>query len=1152
MNLMRRLASGAAVTTLALAAASAVYAQETTGGIRGQITDDSGAPVGGATVTITNEATGATSTTVTNGDGGYDVRALQPGGPYLVSATEGAHAGVKVRVPSVGVGSVVSLNLTLAAAGGSVSELVVTATPKTIKEVTTGPVTMFSSVDVDTLPSFQRDLKDLVRLNPFVTLDPTNFNALMVAGSNNRVNTIYIDGVKQADDFGLNANGYPSQRSPISTDWVSAFNFEVAPYDVDYGEFQGGVLNVVTKGGSNNFHGAAYYEYDGSQYAAKHYTSVFIDPATGQKRTALNRTFSDRTYGFWADGPIIPGKLFFFGGYERYDGTSVPNTFGPVDSTAANKVNGLTTADLNTIINTIKTVYGFDPLGYDSGPLPTKDQKYFARFDWNITDRQRAMFSYQEDDGATLSNGGSNSATNLSLLSQYFNTVQTLKVWNGQLFSQWSDSFSTELAYNRKEIATITAPLAGNTFAQFVIRLNDGATGAGALPSATVTVGPDISRQANVLNNTDQLFRIRAHYKLDNNTFTIGYEREQLSVFNLFDQNANGAYIFSGNTSTATSPLAPNCRSGNVFTDLANKNACSLNYANAASNVKTDAAANWADVTNTLYIQDELALTPELTVRGGFRIEWYTNSTVPTNNPRFLSEYGITNTHTFDGSRVVMPRLGFNWRPDATLTVSGGIGLFSGGSPNVWLSNSFTNTGLLIGNVSCAPTTGNCSSALSGVDGFNVGAAAKAANTANANAGAGIINAVDPNFKPPAVWKASVSVVKIFDLPFVGADWRVHGDYLYQRVENGITWVDLFAQNSQLATAPDGRPTYNNNRYAAGGDVATGKRAGYDLLLTNSRGGQGKIWALGFGKTWRDGWFQGFDFDLTYTHQDVTEVNPGTSSVAASNYSQWAIANRNSNEVAISNYQVKYQTKLQLNYSRAFFGDYKTSIRFYAQRRAGLPFSYTFRDASTNNSANAGEQMFGETQAVATRNTQLLYVPQADATGHISATSDPRVTYNTTSFPAGTIAAFDTYLHDTGLIKYAGTIAPRNVFKSRDVTTVDLRFEQELPAFIPHGARFKAYMDIINLGNLLNKNWGVLEQYGFPGVINPITAVNCQANAPTPATCQAGPGNYYQYNQLFGTTTPAAANGFGLNNKTLPTLNNASAWYLKFGIKYQF
>jgi len=123
------------------------------------------------------------------------------------------------------------------------------------------------------------------------------------------------------------------------------------------------------------------------------------------------------------------------------------------------------------------------------------------------------------------------------------------------------------------------------------------------------------------------------------------------------------------------------------------------------------------------------------------------------------------------------------------------------------------------------------------------------------------------------------------------------------------------------------------------------------------------------------------------------------------------------------------------------------------------------------------------------------------------------------------------------------------------VLTGNLRFEQEIPAFFPHHSRFRVWADVINFPNLINKKWGVLQQVGFPSIISPITATNCQANAPSgpSANCAGGVhGNFYQYDQFFRTTSPTAANGFGLNNATKLTLDNSSDWYVDFGIKYQF
>src|SRR5580704_9067426 len=297
--LTRKLAAGVAMGALALAASSAAYAQQTTGAIRGQVTDEAGKPLSGVTITVTHVPTGTKATSVTGADGGYNLLNLRPGGPYTVEAADATHTPQKVEVPAVALGATTDLNIAMTSGGANVSEITVVASASKggIKVLTTGPRTAFGVEQLAELPSLNRDIKDLLQRSPLVTIDPTNNNALVVAGANNRVNTIYIDGVKQADDFGLNANGYPSQRSPISIDWVKDFNFEIAPYDVEYGEFQGGLLNIVTKEGSNSFHGSVYYQGDNSSIAGTDFIGPANPTAGAAARDVKVTPFFHQTYG---------------------------------------------------------------------------------------------------------------------------------------------------------------------------------------------------------------------------------------------------------------------------------------------------------------------------------------------------------------------------------------------------------------------------------------------------------------------------------------------------------------------------------------------------------------------------------------------------------------------------------------------------------------------------------------------------------------------------------------------------------------------------------------------------------------------------------------------------------------------------------------
>jgi hypothetical protein len=1166
--LMKKLVAGAATTVLALSAISGIaHAQEITGGINGEITDDAGHPLAGVKVQVTYAPTRTTLSATTSKDGYFAVRNLQVGGPYTVTASDATHPSKTLQVDQITIGAPYELDFSLG--GGGVQEVTVRATRiQGTSQVQTGPRSTFTTADIQTLPTFSRDLKDVARLNPFVTIDPTNSNALLIAGNNPRLNTIYVDGVKQSDDFGLNGNGYPSQRSPISIDAVKAFNVEIAPYDVQYGEFQGGVLNIVTKGGSNDLHGGAFYEYDSNRLAGSvignqaanqpkcpsgaqsgSYTAPTFLSTTGTSTVTcgdrvLTTQFKDKNYGGYISGAIIPDRVFFFFDYEKYEGLGA-TPYTTSDQGGANPVPGVTTAQVNDVVNILKNTYGYDAGGVAS-PSPTTDTKYFARIDANITDKQHLFVTYQNTQGDTLNfPNGSVSTTSgvLALSSNFYTNEQNLEAYTADLTSHWTNQFSTELEYTHKTVDTISAINGSPLAAEFKIQLQT----VGSSDKPSIYVGPDISRQANNLSTVDDQYKAKANYVLGDHTITLGYEHEDTQSSDLFVQYANGAYTFSNGCGST------GYDANGVPLNLANQQACQLTYDNAYNNLAATAASSETTSIDTGYIQDEWRILPNLSIKGGLRYERYSVNSSPQLNQTFTNAFGFPNNVTLDGDDILMPRVGFNWRPDPTWNISGGFGLFSGGNPTVYFYDSFDNPGNLLGSTqfNCTSTTvATCSSSLTGVNITKVGTAATTANTASANAGTGVVNAVDPNFKVPSDWKTSISIVKTLNFSqynwagpvgrFIGDDWRVHLDDVYQVTKDGVQWVDLLGDQNVIGTAPDGRPEFNTARFST-------TTAPYDIELKNTHKGHGNTIAVGFGKSWASGW----DFDLNYTHEDVKEVSPATSSVAVSNYRQSAFTDPNNPPLSTSDYNIDHEVKLSLNYEHKFFGDNNTSFRLFGDYRSGLPFSYTFQPAYptgtggiTTTSTGNFDEAFGQFALLASTGGELLYVPKTIG-GVVTATSDPLVNYSSNF----NLTQFNKFLKSTGLIKYAGGVAPRNAFLSSDVTRFDLEIVQEFPAFFPNHAKGQFYFDLFNIGNLLDKNWGIIKQTGFPGLQDPVQAVNCQAVmlaaakiTTTPSTtCSKGAGNYYQYSPGSSTTETLGSTSGGV-----------ATWEIKLGVRYKF
>jgi outer membrane receptor protein involved in Fe transport len=1086
-------ASGAAfgaISLAMLAAPSAVHAQIITGSINGRLTDAAGAPMAGVPITIVHVPSGTTTNVVTSGDGAFAARNLRPGGPYSVTAS--APSGKRtVEVAAINTGDAYQLDFAIE---DQAAEIVVTGATVRGAGLKTGPSSNFSAAQIMTAPSISRDLKDLARINPFVAIDPTNSDALVCGGANNRTNSLTIDGVRQNDDFGLQANGYPTQRSPISLDVVETLGVELAPYDVNYGQFGGCTLNATTKSGGNLFHGTAFFEYTGQQLQGKDFEYTDFQDGTDQKRV-LGGKFHEKTYGLTLSGPIIKDRLFFTFNYEKFE-RSEPSLVGPTGSSFANQVPGVSAAQADQVRQIIQSVYGYDPLGYQATKLPSRDEKFFGKLDWNIAEGHRAVVSYQQTKGSTIQSNGNvltGSSTSLGLLSKWVERQNNLWVYKGQLFSDWTENFSTELSASYKKMDNPSQPLAGADYAQFRVFLNGTTTG----PS--IYAGTDASYQANALTTYLQQYRAKATYSAGSHKITAGYERETLKIYDQFVVNANGAYTF------------------NSIADLQARIASSLSYSNAPSNDKADASFTFHTTTNTLYLQDEWSVTPRLTLKAGVRYDFYDQKDAPPTNPIVTARYGISNSENLDGKHLFQPRFGFNWKPDPTLTLYGGVGLFGGGSPTVWTANTYYNTGLALGNVNCtrnASASATCLAAMSNVSATTINGGVLALNTASASLGQGLINALDKDFKPQSTWKASIGVQKSFDLGRFGDGWRLASEYIHSSVQDAVAWYELYGAANQGPNAPDGRPIFIRTR---------DNRA--DILVTNTSKGHADQIAFALGKAWRAGPLEGLDMQFSHTIIKSKDVNPGITTVAASNYSGVATADPNDPPLATSNYEYRNLTKLVASYEKKLFGDYRTRISLFGQRRSGSPFSYTF-DVAANTAV--ADTLVGEAGSIAARNRQLVYVPAATG-GAVTATSDPIVRY-ASGFD---LNAFNAFLKRTGLIDYAGGIAPRNAFRSPHVTQIDMRISQELPAFINSHVKTEVYLDIENLGNLLNNKWGVIQQIASPYVSANVAARNCQF-----AGVCTTQGNFYEYT--------------GFTSRAATSFNNVSVWQMKVGARVKF
>ena len=511
-------AGGAAVSVIALSVAGTAQAQVTTSGVRGQVTDSSGAPVAGATVTITDPATGLTRDTVTGATGTYAIRRLPVSKDYDLTADSGAFQGQTFEDVALQLGGLTEVNFVLTADDArTLDTIVVTASGSNTDALAVGPSAAFNLDTLENAPTINRNITDVLRLDPRVYVDESrgDINPVQCGGKNPRFNSLTLDGVRLNDGFGLNANGYPTERQPFPYDAIEQVAIELAPFDVEYGGFTACNINAVTKSGTNEFHGTAFYDYTSDDLQG--------DSLEGSDITLAD--FDEKRYGIQIGGPIIQDKLFFSVAYEKLEGA---NTFdrGPVGSGAINEVN-ITQAELDEIADIARTVYNYDP-----GTAPTsfanEDEKLLVKLDWNINNNHRAAFTYNYNDGFNFveSDGDLNE---YEFSNHLYERGTELNQYVGQVFSDWTDNFSTEVRVGYVDVDPRVASVGGTDFGEITIETDD----------VDVYIGADDSRQSNELDYTIFNIALKGFYQHNDHSLTFGFEREETDIFNLFVQHTD-------------------------------------------------------------------------------------------------------------------------------------------------------------------------------------------------------------------------------------------------------------------------------------------------------------------------------------------------------------------------------------------------------------------------------------------------------------------------------------------------------------------------------------------------------------------------------------------------------------------------------------
>ena len=1093
-KLLARVISMVVVAVATVAVSGSLLAQGlTTATITGVVTDSAtSAPIAGAHVLAVHGPSGTAYTATTREDGRFTIPGMRVGGPYSVAVT---YIGYRKRVEDriylqLGVGA--DLQFYMASVGVELEAVTVSGqADATFSSERTGAATAVPQVQLAALPTISRRVEDMLRLTPQYTPNNLGFS---FAGQNNLLNNMTIDGSYFNNSFGL--AGQPGDRtgvSAVSIDALSQVEVSVAPYDVRQGNFVGAGINMVTKSGTNDFSGSLYYNFRNNKYVGTQAGPNKFNPGTFK--------FSD--IGFNLGGPIIRNKLFFFVSGENDVQTQPGTTF--LANNGSQPVGGSITrvnaSTLDSLSNFLKTNFNYDPGVYQGYNFNTPAGRFLARMDYNLNDKNKITLRYNVLNSSTdvlISNSnslgfGSRRGTTSSLTFSNSNygieedIRSTVAEWNSSISSTLANNLIVGYTSNNENRTKISQPW----FPEVEILQ-------GGQPFTTFGFEP--FTPANQLTYHSAQFQDNFTIYLPKNSLTFGVSVEQYHSKNVFFPGAQSVYVYNSladfytsancEISPATCPGQPTLRE------------FQYRYANIPG--ETEPVQPLDVLYSGIYGQDEWRPTQNLTVTAGVRVDapkfgntGYDNAVADTMH--FLDANGAVdqfNSGKLPGvNPLFSPRLGFNYDVQGhhNTQIRGGTGVFSGRPAYVWISNQIGNTGVLTGFIQAQNTTAY------GFNPNNTAYAPPASAITGGPAATFELALTAPKFKFPQVWRSNIGVDQ--RLP-----WGLTGtaELLYTKDVNGISYENVNLPAPQTAfTGPDARPRWTSNRIEPNVSDAT--------VLTNE--GVGNAYNLSF--SIEKPATTGLYFKLGYTYgvsKNITD--PG--SIA---YGSWtgiaSSSNPNNPGVGYSANSPGSRFFAAVNYARDFFGIGTTT--------AGVYFS-------GNTNGNGSYVFSGDMNGDGVSNNDLIYIPRNQSEmNFVKDSLSPTAVYT----PAQQAAAWDAYINqDPYLSKHRGQYAQRNAAFLPWVWRLDGSISQDLGGRLMGQAhRLQIRLDVLNLTNLIDKNWGL--GYAFT-TLKPLNYIRVDATTGAPVYKLATVGT-----QLISTSY-------------LRTATSSDVWRLQLSLRYLF
>ena len=1090
------------------------FAQETTSDIAGQVLGDK-KPLSGATVTAVHTPSGSSYKTTSRSDGRFNLPNVRVGGPYIITVSYVGFQSASQDSILLTLGQEYKADFNLVPEVKQLNEVTVTTASsggKVFNTSHTGNQEIITRAQLERLPTVNRSLLDFTRLTP-------GANGLSFGGQSNQYNNITVDGANFNNSFGLSGTlGGQTNSQPISTDALEQIQVNVSPYDVRQGGFSGASINSVTRSGTNQFRGSLYTYLKGPGTQGYKVEDITIP----------HQDFSYNLTGFSVGGPIIESKLFFFVSGEQEKRTDPGTSF--VASDGSNKPNGVSVSNanadtLNALASFLKSKYNYDPGAFQGYSYKTQSQKLTIKVDWNIDQNNTLTVKYnflKSSRQIQASNSGSVNSSYGRTPGQYampfFGSGYTINnnfdIIIAELNTRFGNKASNKLQIGYTALRDFRSPLTSSPFP--LVDILDGSG------NPYTSFGYEQFTYGNLLN-TDvyQLNDVYTMYK-GTHEITVGTQNSLKKYENGFSPAYEGVYRFSS--------------LGAFYAAAADPAVKALRY-DLSYTLPPNGPfplVGPQDLELGFFAQDKWRATQNFTLIYGLRVDIpiFKNTFLQNDSAAALTFYDGIHLNTGQAPHVnplFGPRIGFNWdvNGDQKTQLRGGIGLFAGPPPFVWISNQASNSGVaLFGSISNSTTT-----SFSPDVNPNPNWPANATKSLSKSYS---LNVTDPSFKFPQALKASLAVDQ--KLP---KNWIVTLEMTYAKDVNAA-----FFQNVNLPEPSAGTPLVgadNRIRYASsqiypvGGAAAatvSNPNIGNAIYMTNVNGGYAYTATIQVQKQ-----FKGLYVNASYTYAMAKDVMVGGSTAATMWGSKPISGDPNQPWVGNSNAYMPSHFIASGSYIFRYGKHYATTVGLIFEAAVSGIGSYVYNGDLNNDGQTSND---------------LLYIPTV-----ADYTSGKYVTGNTGGLdkrtPDEVWYQINAYIsQDRYLNSHRGKYAERNALIFPWYSRLDAHVAQDF--YMKAGKNthtIRLSVDIVNVGNMINSDWGVYRlpsagtgssilASGVPNVINVgLISARVVNNSPV-----------YSFPYQIAPTATSAGVPYTSSWKDDTSL--ASRWQMQFGIRYLF